>query len=290
MVRFLIVAILSSVAFAQSPSSADSKPAQPPEDQIASKLEGPAVFLPDLPAMPRGKSTVIGGAIRNVDGVRDQLTLNVFGGRSMRVLFDERTQVFRDGQKASLRDLRAGDHVSVETMLDGTTVFARSIHMLSNLPDGECQGQVVSYDRSNGELMVRDSLSPEPVKLHVSSATKIVRQGQESSSGDLIAGTLISTHFQADSTGKNVASTIAVLATPGNAFVFSGNVVFLDLHRGLMALVDPRDDKRYEISFDPDRFAISRDVHEGTDVTVTANFDGARYAASAVTVNAPASK
>jgi Domain of unknown function (DUF5666) len=288
--RFLIVAILSSVAFAQLPTHADSKSAQDPGNQIASKLEGPAVFLPDLPAMPRGKSTVIGGSIRDVDGVRDQLTLNIFGGRAMRVLFDARTLVYRDGLKASLRDLRAGDHVSVETMLDGTTVFARSIHMLSNLPEGECQGQVVSYDRGSGELMVRDSLSPEPIKLHVSSATAIVRQGQESSSGDLSAGTLISVHFQADSTGQNVASKIAVLAAPGSAFVFTGNVVFLDLHTGLLALVDPRDDKRYEISFDPARFAISRNVHEGSDVTVTANFDGARYSARAVTVNPPAGK
>ena len=288
--RFLIVAILSSVALAQQPLSADSKSAQDPGDQIASKLEGPAVFLPDLPALPRGKSTVIGGAIREVDGVRDQLTLNVFGGHAMRVLFDERTQVYRDGHKASLRDLRAGDHVSVETMLDGTTIFARSIHMLSHLPEGESQGQVVSYDRSKGELLVRDSLSPEPIKLHVSSATTIVRQGQESSSGDLSAGTLISIRFQADSTGQNVASKIAVLATPGSAFVFSGNVVFLDLHTGLMALVDPRDDKHYEISFDPARLRLSHDVREGTAVTVTANFDGSRYSASAVTVNAPATK
>jgi Domain of unknown function (DUF5666) len=290
MVRFFIIAILSGVAVAQMPSPADVKSAQISDDQIASKLEGLAVFLPDLPALPRGKSTVIGGSIREVDGVRDQLTLNIFGGHSMKVLFDARTQVYRDGLKGSLRDLHAGDHVSVETMLDGTTVFARSIHMLSHLPDGECQGQVVSYDRSNGELMVRDLLSPEPIKLHVSSATTIVGQGQAVSSGTLIAGTLISIHFQADSAGRNVASKIAVLATPGSAFVFSGNVVFLDLHRGLMALVDPRDDKRYEISFDPERFAMSRDVHEGTEVTVSASFDGARYAASAVTVNPPSNK
>jgi hypothetical protein len=290
MIRFLIVAILSSAAFAQLQSPADVKSAQIPGDELVSKLGGPTAFLPDLPAMPRGKSTVIGGSIRQVDGVRDQLTLNIFGGHGMKVLFDERTQVYRDGQKTSLRDLREGDHVSVETMLDGTTVFARSIHMLSNLPEGECQGQVVSYDRGKGELMVRDLLSPAPIKLHISSATTIVGQGQAVSTGNLIAGTLISIHFQADSTGQNVASKIAVLATPGSAFVFSGNVVFLDLHRGLMALVDPRDDKHYEISFDPNRFSISHDVHEGTAVTVTANFDGTRYAASAVTVNPPASK
>lgn len=290
MVRFLIVAILSSVAVAQMPSPADAKSAQISDDQIASKLGGPAVFLPDLPALPSGKSTVIGGSIRELDGVRDQLTLNIFGGRAMRVLFDARTQVYRDGVKASLRDLRAGDHVSVETMLDGTMIFARSIHMLSRLPEGECQGQVLSYDRSNGELIVRDLLSPEPIKLHVSSATTIVGQGQAVSTGNLIAGTLISIHFQADSTGQNVASKIAVLATPGSAFVFSGNVVFLDLHRGLMSLVDPRDDRRYEISFDPERFHISHDVREGTAVTVNANFDGSRYAANSVTVNPSANK
>ena len=287
--HLLIVTILGGVAFAQQPATVQPNATHESGAQLASNMEAPAVFLPDLPAMPHGRSTVIGGSIRNVDGVRDQLTLNIFGGRSMKVLYDARTQVYRDGQKVALRDLRTGEHVSVETMLDGTTVFARSIHMLSKMPEGESQGQVVSYDPSTGELEVRDSLSPEPVKLHISPSTQIVRQGQESTSRDLVAGTLISIQFQADNDGKNVASKIAVLATPGSAFVFTGRVVFLDLHTGLLALVDPRDDKRYEISFDPGRFPISRDVHEGSMVTVTANFDGVRYAASALNVN-PANK
>ena len=283
--HLLIVTILGGVAFAQQPAGVQANTTHEAGAQLASNLEAPAVFLPDLPAMPRGKSTVIGGSIRNVDGVRDQLTLNIFGGRSMKVLYDARTQVYRDGQKVALRDLRKGEHVSVETMLDGTTVFARSIHMLSKMPEGESQGQVVSYDRSTGELEVRDSLSPEPIKLHISPSTQIVRQGQESTGGDLVAGTLITIQFQADNSGKNVASKIAVLATPGSAFVFTGKVVFLDLHTGVLALVDPRDDKRYEISFDPGHFPISRDVHEGSTVSVTANFDGVRYSASALTVN-----
>ena len=287
--HLLIVTILGGVAFAQQPATVQPNATHESGAQLASNMEAPAVFLPDLPAMPHGRSTVIGGSIRNVDGVRDQLTLNIFGGRSMKVLYDARTQVYRDGQKVALRDLRTGEHVSVETMLDGTTVFARSIHMLSKMPEGESQGQVVSYDPSTGELEVRDSLSPEPVKLHISPSTQIVRQGQESTSRDLVAGTLISIQFQGDNDGKNVASKIAVLATPGSAFVFTGRVVFLDLHTGLLALVDPRDDKRYEISFDPGRFPISRDVHEGSMVTVTANFDGVRYAASALNVN-PANK
>ena len=283
--HLLIVTILGGVAFAQQSATVQPNTTHEAGAQVASNMEAPAVFLPDLPAMPHGNSTVIGGSIRNVDGVRDQLTLNIFGGRSMKVLYDARTQVYRDGQKVALRDLRTGEHVSVETMLDGTTVFARSIHMLSKMPEGESQGQVVNYDRGTGELEVRDSLSPEPIKLHISPSTQIVRPGQKSASGDLVAGTLISIQFQADNDGKNVASKIVVLATPGSAFVFTGRVVFLDLHTGLLALIDPRDDKRYEISFDPGRFPISRDVREGSTVTVTANFDGVRYAASALTVN-----
>src|SRR5580658_8877449 len=125
---FLVVAVLSSVAFAQS-SSGGSKSAQDPSARPAPAMEIALGSLPDLPPMPRGKSTVIGGAIREVDRVRDQFTLNVFGGRALKVLFDERTKVYRDGIKSSIRDLHAGDHVSVETVLDGTTVFARSIHM-----------------------------------------------------------------------------------------------------------------------------------------------------------------
>src|ERR1700733_10992458 len=151
--RFLLVAILSGVAFAQSAPSMDSKLAEDTGDQLASKLEGPSVVLPDLLAIPKGKSTVTGGAIRSVEDVRDQLMLNIFGARTRKVLFEERPRVYRDGLKGSLRDLRAGDHVSVETMLDGTTIFARSIHMLSQLPEGECQGQGVGYNRAKGELM-----------------------------------------------------------------------------------------------------------------------------------------
>ena len=293
-VRFLVPAIFSGLAFAQVPAGGSIPAhdlADPPAtaDQPTTKVEGSPTSSSDLPPMPRGKSTVIGGSIRQVDGVRDQLTLNIFGGRPMKVFFDERTQVYRDGIKSSLRDLHTGDHVSVETMLDGTTVFARSIHMLSQLPEGDCQGQVLQYDRSKGELTLRDSLSPDEIKLRVPPGTAIVRKVEEGTTTDLIRGALISVDFQADGSGQNVARKITVLATPGSTFVFSGNVVFLDLHSGLLALVDPRDEKRYEISFDP-KVPISREVHEGADVTVTANFDGSRYSAKVVTVNPPASK
>jgi hypothetical protein len=235
-----------------------------------------------------------------VDLVRDQLTLNVFGGKSLKVLFDARTQVYRDGLRTPLRDLRAGDHVSVETVLDGTTVFARSIHMLSALPEGECQGQVLNYNPAEHELTVRDVLSREPVKLRVPAGTAIVRSGQAASNPgssdmsslnlDLAKGALISVKFQSDNKGHGVASQIAILATPGAAFVFVGNIASLDVHSGLLALIDPRDDKRYQIFFDSARFPISRTLHEGADVTVTTEFDGGRYVANTITVNSASDK
>jgi hypothetical protein len=253
----------------------------------ASRAEsGPA----DPLALPRGKSTVIGGTISTVDPIMDQLTLKVFGGkRPMKILFDERTQVYRDGAKTSLRDLRANDHASVETMLDGTTVFARSIHMLSRSPEGECQGQVVSYDAGTGELTVSESLSPELIKLHVSAETAVVRQGQAASApgnsgvSDLVKGTLISATFSSDNKGQGIARRIAVLATPGSEVSFTGSVTFLDLRSNQFVVAD--NEQSYKIAFDPAAFPAARNLHEGTNVKVTAEFDGSHYVARAITVD-----
>jgi hypothetical protein len=291
MYRFLVIAIFSSAAFAQSSSVGSQLPASSQlMDQPTPRVETASVGLPDLPPLPRGKSTVIGGSIRAVDEVRDQLTLNIFGARSMKVLFDARTEVYRDGVKASLRDLQAGDHVSVETMLDGSTVFARSIHMLSQLPQGQCEGQVLHFNAGEGELTVSDVLSHAPIKIRVPAGTSIVRQGQAATSADqagaaLTTGTLVSVKFQSDNRGHGVASEISVLATPGSVFIFVGNVAFLDVHAGRLELVDPRDNNRYEISFDPARLPMSHDLREGADVTVTANFDGTRYSAQTIAIN-----
>jgi hypothetical protein len=154
----------------------------------------------------------------------------------------------------------------------------------------------MNYNPANRELTLRDVLSREPLKLRVPASTVVVRQGHKASatgdigSSDLAAGSLISVRFQSDNKGHGVASQIAILATPGSSFVFFGHVAFLDLHSGLLVLVDPRDEKRYEVFFDSARFPMNREVHEGADVTVTADFDGARYVATAITINSPSDK
>jgi hypothetical protein len=281
---FFAILMLGAMASAQMPA-VDAKPLQ--AAQSASDLE----HSPGDPlTLPQGKSTVIGGMISSVDPVTDQLTLQVFGGRRMKILFDERTEVYRDGAKTSLRDLHANDRASVETMLDGTAVFARSIHMLSQSPEGECQGQVLSYDPGRSVLTLSESLSRDSIQLHVPAGTAIVREGQTASASgraglsDLVKGTLISAKFASDNKGQGVASRIAILAIPGETLSFNGNVSFVDLHSNQFVVANAGNDQSYKISFDPAAFPETRNLREGTSVKVTAEFDGSRYVARAITI------
>jgi hypothetical protein len=284
--RLLAIAALGSVTIAHF-VFADTKPQQPGVAPSDAMTEAASTGLPTLPPVPQGNATVMGGEIHNVDPVRDQFTLEVPGGRPIKLLFDARTQLYRDGVKIAPGNLSSGDRASVETVLDGTNVFALSIHMLSHPPEGECQGQLLSYDPRSRELTISSALSHEPIKLLVPPGTPTIREGQANLSSapgstDFVTGTLVSVKFESNNQGRGVASQIAILATPGSSFVFSGNIASLDLHTGLLVLVDPSNDKSYQVSFDPARTPSSRDLHPGEHVTVTATFSGARYVASAI--------
>lgn len=283
----LTIAILKSVLIAQL-STAGVKPTNVVAVHSGTMPSDTSASIAALPPLPSGRSTVIGGAIRSVDPVRDQLTLKVFDSHSMKILFDARTQAFRDGKRIPLRDLEPVEHASIQTMLDGTSVFAVSIHILSQVPHGEMHGQVLSYDASSEELSLRETLSKEPIKVRVPAGTVVTNIGQAASGSDSVAslakGTLVSIDFQAGIDGHGVARHVAVLAAPGSAFVFNGNITFFDIHAGRLAIVDPRDAKNYSISFDPARFPVSRNFTEGTHVKVTTTFDGERYVASEISV------
>jgi hypothetical protein len=290
MERFLTVVVLGgltlgllSVADAQSGQSATPESALTSED-----LRGD---LPPLPNAPKGKSTIIGGEIRALDPILDQFTLKVFGQKSVNILFDARTQIFRDGMKIKLADLRLGEHASVQTILDGTRVFAISIHMLSKTPEGEAQGHIQSYDSGTQVLVLRSAMSRDPIRLLVGANTTVSREGQlaftsaQSGRSDLVNGALISAKFQSDKTGKAVANQIVILAVPGTAFVFSGELTYFDIPSGSLVVLDPRDDNSYSIVFDAARFPASQSLRRGQHVRVSASFDGSRYVASEITAN-----
>jgi hypothetical protein len=244
-----------------------------------------------LPAIPKGKTTILGGEIRNFDPVRDQFSLRTYGERPLRIWFDERTRVYRDGARISVRDLGPEDHASVETTLDGANVFAVSIHILSGTAEGECEGRVVRFNEEKGELVVASQISPAPLTFQVPANASIARVGERefttrpSGLSDLVAGALVTVSFDAGTARRNVAREIKVMAVPGAAFQFNGNISFLDMHTGTMVLVDPRDGKSYQIHFDSARLPTSETLHPQASVSVTATYDGTGYAASAITAN-----
>jgi hypothetical protein len=282
-VTLLLTTGLSTKALAQA------APGQTPDKTDLPSANAPA-NSPKLPPMPKGKSTVIGGQIRNVDPVRDQFTLKVFGGHSMKVLFDERTQVYRNGKRISLLDLHPEDHASVETTLDGTKIYALRIHMLSQLPEGESRARVLSYNQQTGELRINVALSQEPVTLRMPPGTPVVHVGQDAHStqqsapSDLVAGSVVDVKFTGGTGGHGVVTHVDVLATPGSIFVYSGKLSSLDLQAGRLVITDPRDNQTYPIVFDPSRFPVSRELRQGLAMKVTTRFDGTQYVASEITI------
>lgn len=287
MARLLAVAAIGAAAFTQFHVS-QAEPQQTVVAQVVSKTEAGSSDLSTLPPLPEGTKTVMGGVIRDVDPVRDQFNLKVFGGgKSVKILFDPRTRVFRDGKRISLSDLQAAEHASVETTLDGSNIYAVSIHMLSQAPEGQCQGQVLDFDPGSGNLTVSIALTREPIKLVVPRGTPVARKGEtifvsaHTGISDLVSGDLVSIKFKSGENGRGVATEVAILATPGSTFVFSGDISALDLHSGLLVVTDPRDNGTYQLHFDPRLFS-SENLRLGDHVRVTARFNGSQYEANEI--------
>jgi hypothetical protein len=215
--------------------------------------------------------------------------VQVFGGGKTSALFDGRTQVFRDGQPASLAALKAGDRVYLDTILLDGTVFARSIRLRTAADQGESQGIVLSYRSDRNELVVRDVTAPQPLKLRLTTSTRVVNGNRASSISELVPGTLVAIKFGAEQNARDTAQQISILAVPGAAFTFTGRVTFLDLHSGLLVLVSDTNHKTYEISLDPSG-RMDANLHEGVDVMAQTRFDKNRYVAQSLTVQSGSDK
>ncbi|HEV2137178.1 MAG TPA: hypothetical protein VGR47_23365 [Terracidiphilus sp.] len=286
--RLIPMVVAGGIALAQASFSAASSTQPSASDDATTEA---STGVPPMPALPAGETTILGGAIRNIDPVLDRFTLDIFGERPMRIQFDDRTKLFRDGNPIPLRQLGPADHASVQTALDGTHVFAESIHILSQAPQGETEGVVQSYHPGSGRLELRSALSPKPQKFVVPGNTPITRVGQpkftaaRSGAADLTRGSLISITFAPDLNGRAMVRRVTVLAVPGSTFIFGGEVSYLDLASGSLVLVDSRDGKSYRINFNANRFPAVANLHVGNNVTIKASFEDARYLATSITIN-----
>ncbi len=296
MKAFLTVTVLSSVMSAQvsSPQVASSPEASKsafPASGADVPIENVAL-LPSLPPLPQGKATMLGGKVNKLDRVREELTLQIFGGGHTKVLFDGRTHIYLNGMNAGhRRDLRDGQRVHLDTVSDGTNVFATNIYILdSGGSVGESYGQVQDYKADSTELILNDSLSATTLRLKLLSSTTIRYQDHRISPEAIHPGSLVSVTFAAQGEGRMIAREISVLAEPGDMFEFTGRVVHLDLRAGLLVVRDLTDQKSYEVTFDSSLVPAGNRLQEGANVTVSIGFDGTRYTARALTVNSSASK
>ena len=272
-----------------SPSSGSIQPEsiQPgtpaPENSVENSIiVDPASLLPDLPPVPPKNATLVGGTVERLDRVRDQVTVRVFGGGRVNALFDPRTRVYRGTKEVTIADLRPGERIYLDTILDGTTVFAKNIRLSSASAAGESQGIVVKY--GGDDLVIRDALSPSPVRIRLSRSTKFVRGSQTVPATTLVPGSLISVAFEAQGNGHDVARQISILALPGTRYTFVGQVVHIDLRAGLLVLNSSIDHKTYELYLDS---AANPDdqLQPGANVTVIANFENSRYVARSVKID-----
>ena len=239
--------------------------------------------LLDLPALPKGKISLQGGTLVQVDPVRDRVIMRPFGQRKKEEFaFDVRTQFTRDGKAIAVRDLRPGSQIYADTIWDGEKVFAKSVRIFTGSHQDQEHGQILAFDPGNGSLRVRDELFPNPVDLKVSKDTVIRKDQSPGTTADLRPGALVAIKFQPGSRGQ--VYQVDVLATPGAQFVFSGPITHINLLTHVIGISNRSDSVIYDIQFDPERVKITPQLQEGADVDVNATFDGARYFANTIAI------
>jgi len=215
---------------------------------------GPAVAGParphgydpllDLPALPSARVTLIGGTVTNLKKVMNQMAFQPFGTKKeMRVHFDTRTRFYRDSAPITERDIRQGQRVYLDTMLNGDRVFAKTIWIRSTAEEGSSRGQISQIDLARNSVTVREELSDQAVKLQISPTTSVRRGDQQASLSDLTVGALVALKFGP----QRQISEISLLATPGSVFTFAGQVTYLDLSRRLIAIANRSDNNNYDV-------------------------------------------
>lgn len=266
-------------------------PAHPKTDILDSSATGGALStdghdpILDPAPVPSTTTTLVGGTIVGVDRMRNRLTVLVFGGGRWSVNFDERTHIFSNGAEATQLALKKGERVYVDTQLDNNRhdIFARNIRVGVAAPPADADGQIVAVDTKHRELILRDTLNSVPVRFTVDPETRISNGQTPAAFKDVHPGTLVHVRFAANRPNRGLAREINILAVPGSVFTFAGRLTYLDLHRGILALLNSSDDKNYEIRFSPARIDRNN-LGVGMEVKVVATFEGSQYNARSVAV------
>jgi hypothetical protein len=237
--------------------------------------------LLEPPPLPKGKPTLIGGLATQVDQVRNHLTIQPFGGGpKIKVFVDERSRIYRDGTETTVLGIHKGDRVYLDTMLDGSRIFAKNVRVSTQTGMAQMRGQVLGLNRETGILTVRDPLSVQPINFTVSGGTRYSSSQGGIVGRDLQPGSLIDVQFATSRNNRPVAYDIVVLAKPGESYVFSGTVVSLDMRSNSLSLENRGDQQTYEVHFSAATLPDAHALRVGSEVTARAVFDGKQYQAN----------
>jgi hypothetical protein len=235
--------------------------------------------LLDPPPLPAGKVALIGGSITHLDVVLNRMILRPFGDKhELRIAFDTRTQIYADGKPARESSLQAGQRVYVDTILNGTVIFAKTIRIDDLATRGSGRGQIIAYDAGSGTLTVRDELSDQPMQFRLSPTVVVRRDNQARSTADLVPGALVTLSF-AVATNRPVIQEVSVLAKPGSSFTFFGKITYVDMSQHMVVVDNQSDDRKYAVHLTSIPQSILRNLREGSQVNISAVFDGSQYLA-----------
>src|SRR5690348_11871297 len=276
--RFGWLLLLMMLGMAAGPVSGQNNAAKEGPATAAQPQSGNYDPLLDLPPLPQGQTTLVGGTVHSVDQIRNRLTVQPFGGKAMKVVFDERTHIYRDGVPSTQLVIRKGERVYVDTMLDGTKVFARNIRVVTGTQAADARGQVMRNDAASGRITVQDELSARPVTFRVTPATVVSGAAANSTVAQLQPGSLVTVKFSPDRRDHDVAQEISVIAAPGSVFTFYGRITYLNMSTRTVAVANESDKKTYDIKFTPTAVDPQM-LGEGKLVLVKARFNGSGYTA-----------
>ena len=235
--------------------------------------------------LPKKKLSLIGGTVREIDPIRNRMTVDIYGGNQMKLIFDDRTKVTRNGAEVNPLLIRKGDRVYLDTQLaTGNKIFAKQIQIVTKFEAADLNGQIVNFDPKTRTIELRDQLSAAPFRFVVDQDAAITaNDGKAASVADLQPGALVVAHFNHGQNGRGNIRDINIVAAPGAEFTLYGRVNHVDLRSGLLAIQNRADDRAYEVKFAPTQFKVD-DLGIGSEVAVTARFDGQDYVAQSLNV------
>lgn len=291
---FLFAILMVAIPAAALAQTASAPGAHPSVSGPASEQGSTEIFAeaddPLLGIAPplKGDPTLIGGIVHKIDRVRNRVMVKPFGSdKKVTINFDERTRIYRDDVETTMLGIRNGERIYVDTLLDGTRVFAKNIRVQTQPVEADTAGQLLGFNPALGVITMMPRFSSQPVRFRLSEQTAVKRGGTNVGFSDLTPGSLIEVKFVPESR-RGVAREISIIAARGNEFIFAGPVSHMDLRYGLLAVVNQTDGKTYDIYFDPARLGYTPDFTVGSEVTVRATFTGGGYSAKTITLRSPA--